>query len=48
MSDVVDFIYGEDSVNIHAETFDNDFDEVGWEPEVEDDSDAEAAELYGL
>lgn len=48
MSDVIDFIYGEDSVNIHAETFDKDFDEVGWEPEVEDDSDAEAAELYGL
>lgn len=43
----IDFIYGEDSMDIHGETFDTDFDEVGWEPEEVDDSDEEAAELFG-
>lgn len=48
MEDNFDYIYGNDSIDIHSETFDKDFDDVGWELEVEDDSDAEAAELYGL
>ena len=48
MEDNLDYIYGDDTINIHGETFDKDFDDVGWEPEVEDDSDEEATELYGL
>lgn len=34
------------SINIHQECFDKDFDEVGWEPEVIDDSDKEMAKLF--
>lgn len=41
-------IYGDDTIDIHAETFDRDFDEVGFDPIEEDDSDSEAAELYGF
>ena len=37
----------ENSVNIHAEAFDNDFDEIGWDPIKIDDSDSDAAELFG-
>lgn len=37
----------ENSVFIHSEVFDKDFDEVGWDPIKVDDSDAEAAELFG-
>ena len=39
-------IYGDDTIDIHAETFDKDFDEVGFDPIEEDNSDSEAAELY--
>lgn len=39
-------IYGEDTIDIHGEVFDKDFDEVGFDPIEEDDSDANAAELY--
>ena len=39
-------IYGGDTIDIHSEVFDKDFDEVGFDPVEEDDSDAEAAELY--
>lgn len=38
----------DNTIDIHSETFDKDFDEVSWDPEVIDDSDEEAAELYGL
>ena len=38
----------DNTIDIHSETFDKDFDEVGWDPEVIDDSDEEAAELYGF
>lgn len=48
MEDNLDYIYGDDTIDIHGETFDKDFDDVGWGPEVVDDSDEEAAELYGL
>lgn len=48
MEDNLNYIYGDDTIDIHGETFDKDFDDVGWEPEVVDDSDEEAAELYGL
>lgn len=48
MEDNLDYIYGDDTIDIHGETFDKDFDNVGWEPEVKDDSNEEAAELYGL
>lgn len=48
MEDNLDYIYGDDTIDIHGETFDKDFDDVGWEPEVVDDSNEEAAELYGL
>lgn len=48
MEDNLDYIYGDNTIDIHGETFDKDFDDVGWESGVEDDSDEEAAELYGL
>lgn len=41
-------IYDDDTIDIHAETFDKDFDEVGFDPIEEDDSDNEFAELYGF
>lgn len=40
--------YSDDSIQIHCEVFDKDFDEVGFDPIEEDDSDNEAAELYGF
>lgn len=40
-------IYADESIEIHIEVFDKDFDDVAWEPEVVDDSDEEAAELFG-
>lgn len=40
--------YSDDSIQIHGEVFDKDFDEVGFDPIEEDDSDSEAAELYGF
>lgn len=43
----MDEIYDDYTIDIHAETFDKDFDEVGWEPVSVDDCDIEAAELYG-
>lgn len=48
MEDINDLnsIYGEDTIDIHGEVFDKDFDEVGFDPVEEDDSDANAAELY--
>ena len=36
------------SIDIHSEVFDKDFDEVGFDPIEEDDSDNESAELYGF
>lgn len=48
MEDNLDYIYGSDFIDIHGETFDKDFDEVGFDPIEEDDSDSEAAELYGF
>lgn len=42
----IDSLYGQDSIDIHSEVFDKDFDDVGYEPVEEDDSDADAAELY--
>lgn len=47
MIDYEDIIYEENTIDIHSETFNQDFDEVGWDPKVIDDSDEEAAELYG-
>lgn len=35
------------SVNINSEVFNQDLDEAGWEPVKIDDSDAEAAEMFG-
>lgn len=35
------------TIDIHGEVFDKDFDDVGWEPEVIDDTDEESQELYG-
>lgn len=43
MEDVIN----DDSIDIHAEVFDKDFDEVAWDPVEIDDSDEEAAKLYG-
>lgn len=40
-------IYVEEGIDIHAEVLDKDFDDVAWDPEVVDDSDEEAAELFG-
>lgn len=44
--DDLNSIYGGDTIDIHGEVFDKDFDEVGFDPIEEDDSDADAAELY--
>lgn len=44
----LEYLYDDDSIDIHDSTFDKDFDEVGWEPEVVDDSDEEAAEMFGF
>lgn len=35
------------TVNIHADLFDNDLDDLCFEPEIIDDSCDESAELYG-
>lgn len=35
------------SIDIHAEVFDKDFDEVGFDPIEEDDSDEECAQIFG-
>lgn len=40
-------IYENDLVEIYAETFDTDFDYVGFDPIKVDDSDDDAAELFG-
>lgn len=40
----MDTIYTEE---INSELFDNDLDDIGWEPEIPDDSDKESAELFG-
>ena len=48
IDNTLDDIYGNDSVNIHGESFDKDFDDIGWNPEIVDDSNEEAAKLYGL
>lgn len=45
---IMEDIYDDDTIDIHAETFDKDFDEVGFDPIEEDDSDNESAELYGF
>lgn len=39
--------YEENTTEINQSLFENDFDYVGWEPEVADDSDAEMAEQFG-
>lgn len=35
------------SIEIYSATFEQDFDDVGWEPEIIDDSDEDAAEMFG-
>lgn len=40
-------IYNEDTIDIHGEVFDKDFDNVKYEPDVIDDSDKEQEEKYG-
>lgn len=39
--------YIDNEIGIHGEVFNKDFDDVAWDPEVVDDSDNEAAELFG-
>lgn len=39
--------YVDDAIEIHGEVLNNDFDEAGWDPIEVDDSDEEAAELFG-
>lgn len=39
--------YVDDAIEIHGEVLDKDFDEAGWDPIGVDDSDEEAAELFG-
>lgn len=43
----IDSLYGGVTTDIHSEVFNTDFDDVAFDPVEEDDSDAEAAELYG-
>jgi hypothetical protein len=46
MEDIIAKDY-DDSIEINSLTFDQDFDDVGWEPIEIDDSDEEAAEMFG-
>lgn len=39
--------YIEQTIQIHGEVFDKDFDNVGWEPVEIDDSNEEAAHEFG-
>ena len=39
--------YAENTIEIHGEVLNNDFDEAGWDPIEVDDSDEESAELFG-
>ena len=39
-------IYNEDTIDIHGEVFDKDFDNVKYEPDVIDDSDEQEREKY--
>lgn len=45
--DFIIMFYEENTTEINQSLFENDFDYVGWEPEVADDSDAEMAEQFG-
>ena len=38
----------DDTIDIHSETFSNDYDDVAWNPITVDDSDEEEEEKYGL
>ena len=40
-------IYEDDTIDIHGEVFDKDFDNVKYEPDVIDDSDEQEKEKYG-
>jgi len=40
-------IYEDDTIDIHGEVFDKDFDNVKYEPDVIDDSDEQEREKYG-
>lgn len=42
-----DIYQDKNSIEIYAETFNQDFDDVAFEPESIDDSDEEAANIYG-
>lgn len=39
-------IYSDNTVDISSESFTKDFDDIDWNPKVEDDSDEEAKELF--
>lgn len=39
--------YVEQTIQIHSEVFDKDFDDAGWEPVEIDESDEEAAHEFG-
>lgn len=39
--------YVDNSIEIHGEVLDKDFDDVGWDPIEIDDSDEDAAREYG-
>lgn len=47
MKENLDSIYNDNVVDINDRAFSTDFDDIEWNPIVEDDSDEEAAELYG-
>lgn len=40
--------FDNNSVSIYRDAYDKDFDDIGFDPEVIDDSDEEAEELYGI
>lgn len=44
--DDLDDFYDEQGTEIFEELFEKDFDEVGFDPEYEDDSDEDAAKMY--
>ena len=47
VTDLIFTMIEEYDSTINGELFDKDLDEVGWEPEVQDDSSSEAEERFG-
>ena len=47
MSEFSDDYMDIEGIDIHSELLDNDFDNVGWEPEIVDDSSDDEDDIFG-